>query len=111
IGIAGQKGHIHVAFGEPFQSEFQHNDSVVVELDQQIQRNYVLHSSNCFAWQVLHGEVPKVLYSDRQIPFDPVPLATKRQQFDLRMEAIPSEHRRIALEMYANPVAAKLTQG
>lgn len=109
-GITGQKGHVHVAFGEPLVSDFDNNDAVVDELDRQIPENYVLHSSNCFAWQMLNGEVPEVNYSERHIPFDPSALGEQRQAFELRMAAIPSEYRPIALEMYANPVSAKLAR-
>jgi hypothetical protein len=35
-------------------------------------------------------------------------VAEKRQQFELRMQAIPSEYRDLALAMYANPVLSKL---
>jgi 1-acyl-sn-glycerol-3-phosphate acyltransferase len=111
MGIAGQKGHVHVAFGEPLQDDYEGNDAVAAELDRQIRDNYVLHASNCFAWQALHGEPPQVLYSDRQVPFEPSELPEEQAQFNQRMAAIPEQHRRIALEMYANPVDAKLAQG
>ncbi|MDQ2078438.1 1-acyl-sn-glycerol-3-phosphate acyltransferase [Marinimicrobium sp. ABcell2] len=110
MGIAGQKGHVHVAFGEPLQGDYPDNDAVVAELDRQIRNNYVLHASNCFAWQMIHGEPPQVLYSDRQTPFDPSELPDEQAQFSQRMAAIPDEHRHIALEMYANPVNAKLVK-
>lgn len=109
-GITGQKGHVHVAFGEPLVNDFDNNDSVVEELDRQIPGNYVLHSSNCFAWQMLNGEIPPVNYSERHIPFDPSALSEQRQAFELRMAAIPSEYQHIALDMYANPVSAKLAR-
>lgn len=110
MGIAGQKGHVHVAFGEPLQGDYADNDAVTAELDRQISANYVLHSSNCFAWQMLHGRPPQVRYSDQQIPFDPDDLADEQAHFRQRIADLPQEHRRIALEMYANPVEAKLPQ-
>ena len=108
MGIAGQKGHVHVAFGEPLQGDYADNDAVTAELDRQIAANYVLHSSNCFAWQMLRGHPPKVRYSDQHLPFEPDELADEHAQFRQRIAALPQEHRRIALEMYANPVDAKL---
>ena len=108
MGIAGQKGHVHVAFGDPLQGDYADNDAVTAELDRQISSNYVLHSSNCFAWQMLHGDPPKVRYSDQHLPFEPADLAEEQAQFRQRIAALPQAHRRIALEMYANPVNAKL---
>jgi hypothetical protein len=108
-GIAGQKGHVHVAFGSVLR-DLANNDAVVEEIDRQILQNYVLHASNCFAYQLLNGRLPEVTYSDKKIPFVAENLAEQRQVFDLRMMAIPSEYRDIVLAMYANPVVSKLTQ-
>jgi hypothetical protein len=108
MGIAGQKGHVHIAFGEVLQEAYMDADEVVAEIDRQVLSNYVLHSSNCFAYQMLHGTVPKVNYSDKNVPFVPEKLAEQRQQFELRMQAIPTEYRELVLAMYANPVLSKL---
>lgn len=108
LGIAGKKGRVHVAFGKVLHGDYSDNDSVVEELDHQILQNYVLHASNCFAYQTLNGQAPAVNYSAKQIPFDAAALAEERQAFDLRMAAIPSEYRDIVLAMYANPVVSKL---
>lgn len=107
-GITGAKGHVHVAFGSVLRGDYQDNDDVVEEIDRQILKNYVLHPSNCFAYQQLHGEVPAVNYSDKNIPFNPDNLAERRVTFEQRMMGIPPEYRAIALAMYANPVVSKL---
>ncbi len=108
MGIAGQKGHVHVAFGEVLSADYMDADEVVAEIDRQVLSNYVLHSSNCFAYQMLHGNPPKVNYTEKNIPFVPEKLAEQRQQFELRMQAIPAEYRELVLAMYANPVLSKL---
>ena len=108
MGIAGQKGHVHIAFGEVLKEDYMDADEVVAEIDRQVLSNYVLHSSNCFAYQMLHGTVPKVNYSDKNIPFVQEKLGEQRQQFELRMQAIPTEYRELVLAMYANPVLSKL---
>ncbi|ARU29695.1 1-acyl-sn-glycerol-3-phosphate acyltransferase [Cellvibrio sp. PSBB006] len=108
MGIAGQKGHVHIAFGEVLKEDYMDADEVVAEIDRQVLSNYVLHSSNCFAYQMLHGTVPKVNYSDKNVPFVPEKLGEQRQQFELRMQAIPTEYRELVLAMYANPVLSKL---
>lgn len=106
-GIAGQKGHVHVAFGEVLRGHYQDDDDVVQELDRQIIAHYVLHPSNCFAWQQLGNDPAPLVYSDRKIPFDEKALGEARAIFDARLAAIPEEHRDIALAMYANPVASQ----
>lgn len=107
-GIAGQKGHVHVAFGRVLDAQFENNDEVVAELDGQVWENYVLHATNCVAWQLLHGEPPKVLHGKEQKPFDPQATEELRKRFELHLANIPTEHRQLVLEMYANPVASKL---
>jgi len=108
MGIAGQKGRVHVAFGEVMAQEYANNDQVMAELDQQILDNYVLHGTNCLAWQALHGSVPPVRYSSKQIQFDPEVVADLGKAFEAHMASIPAELRPLVLEMYANPVASKL---
>lgn len=108
MGIAGQKGHVHVAFGEVLHGNYMDTDEVVAEIDRQVLSNYVLHSSNCFAYEMLHGKTPKVNYTEKNIPFVPEKLAQKRQQFEARVQAVPAEYRELVLAMYANPVLSKL---
>lgn len=110
LGIAGQKGHVHIAFGEVLNADYMDADEVVAEIDRQVLSNYVLHSSNCFAYQMLHGKAPKVNYTDKNIPFVAEDLREKYQQFELRMQSIPTEYRELALAMYANPVLSKIQE-
>lgn len=108
MGIAGQKGNIHLAFGQEMRADYQENDDLVTELDRQILDNYVLHATNCFAYEILYQKVPAVKYSEKQIAFDPTTLTEEKAAFVERMQAIPEEHRDIALAIYANPVKSKL---
>jgi len=108
MGIAGQKGNIHLAFGEEMMSDYQDTDDLVKELDQQILNNYVLHATNCFAYEILFNQVPAVKYSSQQLNYDPSQLKEEKATFINRMQAIPQEYRDIALAIYANPVKNKL---
>ena len=108
LANAGQKGHIHLAFGEEMRADYQDNDQLVAELDQQILNNYVLHATNCFAYEMLFNQVPNVKYSDKQITYDPAALLEEKAAFVSRMQLIPEDHRAIALAIYANPVKSKL---
>jgi hypothetical protein len=110
MGIAGKKGNIHIAFGSVLDGHYDDTDKLVSEIDHQIMANYVLHASNCFAFEILHGVVPTVSYTEKNIPYDPAPLAEQKAEFMLRMNEIPAEQRDIALAIYANPVVSKLTK-
>lgn len=108
MGIAGKKGHVHVAFGSVMNTDYDNTDQLVAEIDQQIVDNYVLHASNCFAYEILHGKIPQVTYSHKQIPYDPSQLVEERAVFEDRMNHIPEAQRAIALAIYANPIVSKL---
>lgn len=110
MGIAGNKGNIHLAFGDVLAGDYQDTDEIVAALDHQILGNYVLHATNCFAYEMLHRAAPKVNYSAKNIAYDPAPLAAERAEFEARMNAIPAEQREIALGIYANPVVNKLAE-
>ncbi|MDO6747434.1 1-acyl-sn-glycerol-3-phosphate acyltransferase [Gilvimarinus sp. 1_MG-2023] len=107
-GIAGQKGNVHVAFGTPLSGEYEDNVAVAAEIDRQIWSQYVLHPSNCFAYDALGNEARSLPYSAQGLPFEPGNLREERAAFDLHVASIPTEQREILLEMYANPVHSKL---
>jgi hypothetical protein len=108
IGIAGQKGNVHLEFGEVLHGDYTDTDELVEDIDQHILQDYVLHATNCFAYEMLHGKVPKVNYSAKNIPFTGAGLEEEKAAFVARMNAIPEDYRAIALGIYANPVLSKL---
>ncbi|MET0356377.1 MAG: 1-acyl-sn-glycerol-3-phosphate acyltransferase [Cellvibrio sp.] len=110
MGIAGKKGHVHIAFGTVLDGHYDDTDQLVAEIDRQILSNYVLHATNCMAYEILHGVIPAVNYTEKNIPYDPSVLAEKKAEFLARMNEIPAEQRDIALAIYANPVVSKLTK-
>ncbi len=110
MGIAGNKGNIHLAFGDVLDGDYQDTDELVAALDHQILGNYVLHATNCIAYEMLHGKVPVVSYGANNTPYDPKKLIAERTEFEVRMNAIPSGQREIALGIYANPVVSKLAE-
>lgn len=109
MGIAGDKGNVHLAFGDILDGDYVDTDALVAALDQQILGNYVLHASNCFAYELLHGTVPPVTYGVNNTPYNPATLSAEKAAFTQRMHAIPAEQRDIALGIYANPVRSKLS--
>src|SRR5690606_9440951 len=50
MGIAGNKGNIHLAFGDVLDGDYQDTDELVAALDHQILGNYILHVTNCIAY-------------------------------------------------------------
>ncbi len=48
-GILGDKGRVHVGFGEPIRGEFESADELAAEIDRQIHQNYRLHATNLAA--------------------------------------------------------------
>ncbi len=107
-GIAGSKGHVHVAFGEVLNGEYANTEAVAAEIDRQIILNYVLYPNNCAAYKAVHGDCPALKVTDRNRPFDRELFSGQIKQFELRLQSVPSQWRQIFLEIYANPVVSKL---
>src|SRR5690606_30812757 len=53
-GIVGDKGAVHVAFGEPLAAPLADDDEVAAWLDRQIVGRYRLQPTNLIAWRRLH---------------------------------------------------------
>lgn len=110
-GINGYKGHIHLSFGDVIRGDFQGTDEVAAEIDRQVLSRYVLFPSNCLAFQMLTGEVPKVGVGEDGAPFDPARYPDERAELEARIQGLNPEQRDLLLGIYANPVYAKLTGG
>lgn len=108
LGITGNKGAVHVAFGRPLNGEFEDTDAVAAAVDEQVLGRYVLHPTNLIAYQRLHGEWPDLPYGPDQRRFDPAATGEIQRQFDERIAAMPEPHRPYALALYANPVVSRL---
>jgi hypothetical protein len=102
-GIAGEKGHVHVAFGQPLDNDLDSPEAVAAAVDRQIISNYRLHATNVYAWGMLHGENPPLPVGEQVIAG-----SCNEEAFRQRIEAMPNEHRELALGIYANVIAAKL---
>jgi 1-acyl-sn-glycerol-3-phosphate acyltransferase len=86
-GITGDKGHVHIAFGEPIEQDFDTPEALAEEIDQQIISNYYLHPSNLLA----ADENAEVSNEDRV-------------GLQARMAQVSEGARGILRQMYANPV-------
>lgn len=102
-GITGNKAQVHVAFGTPLQGEFADAEAVAAEVDRQVVSLYCLHRTNCYAWEMLNGSAPPLPEN--------VPVAKgdcSREQFERRIAAMPQDHQKYALAIYANAINSKL---
>ena len=106
-GIAGNKGHVHVAYGTPLAGSFEDADSVAAAIDQQIFNNYVLHPTNFIAYKMLHGEYPEGNYSDQHKVFNINEVKDIEASFQQRINALPKEHHAFVLGIYANTIDRK----
>ena len=86
-GITGNKGHVHVAFGDPIEADFDSPEALAEEIDRQIIENYHLHSSNLLA----AGQSADI--SDEQ-----------KKGFEERIGQVAGGAQEILRQMYANPV-------
>ncbi|WP_372831329.1 1-acyl-sn-glycerol-3-phosphate acyltransferase [Pontibacterium sp.] len=86
-GITGNKGRVHVAFGEVVRGDFETPEAMAEEIDRQIRGNYHLHSSNLIAAGC--GDETS---------------AEEQAEFNARLESVAPGAREILREMYANPV-------
>jgi hypothetical protein len=103
LGIAGQKGHVHVAFGAPLAGTLDSPEAVAEAVDQQITQAFCLHPTNVYAYHRLHGDnapMPSGAYSEEG--------DCSEAQFNARIDALPEAHRPYALGIYANAVVSKL---
>ena len=108
LGIRGQKGKVHVHFGEPLTADFATPGEVAAAIDAQIIEEYRLQPSNIWAYEQQCGNDDW-----RRLPEDVLTelgdlSPASRLAFEQRMAGIPAEHRNKAVAIYANAVIAKL---
>ncbi len=107
-GITGQKGRVHVAFGQPLVGDLSSADRVAEVLDKAIATLYVQHPTNAYAYQLLTGKAPRIAVGPELKLFDAEAGARVQTAFDARLQQCPSAYRERFLQGYANPVFAAL---
>jgi 1-acyl-sn-glycerol-3-phosphate acyltransferase len=107
-GISGFKGRVHLAFGEPLANTIADVDEAVVVIDHAILSNYVLHVSNCVAYEMIERKSPKVPVGADGRLFTDIDAAGARRQLQERLELCDPQWRDMMLRIYANPVYTKL---
>ncbi|MFA5547219.1 MAG: 1-acyl-sn-glycerol-3-phosphate acyltransferase [Porticoccaceae bacterium] len=104
-GIVGDKGAVHVAFGEPLAAPLADDDEVAAWLDRQIVGRYRLQPTNLIAWHRLHGDHPRVAAWAGAIDCD---WGAMEAALLARIAGESEGVAQIFLAMYANPVQSLL---
>jgi len=86
-GIVGNKGKVHVAFGEPLKGQFETPEDIALAIDSSIAKNYQLQATNMAAHAIRQGQSHEE--------------ADALQQ---RFAGLTSRQQEHALAMYVNPV-------
>jgi len=107
-GIVGNKGAVHVAFGE----KIVFNDAVTAEgvarhIDEEIIRNYKLHALNYLAMEVLQKDYIDFSSLPELLGLSAAEINHKRKIFRKRLNSMPKKLQPYVVNMYANPVIRK----
>jgi 1-acyl-sn-glycerol-3-phosphate acyltransferase len=109
-GISGFKGRVHLAFGEPLGSAIADVDDAVAAMDHAILSNYVLHASNCVAYEMIERKSPVVPVGSAGQSFTEIDATEARRQLQERVNACDPQWRDMLVRIYANPVYTKLKE-
>ncbi len=87
-GIIGDKGRVHVAFGEVITESFETPDELAQEIDRQIHMNYRLFPINLAAAGVEHEDITPAV----------------KDKLESKLAKLPLNAHNFLLDSYANPV-------
>lgn len=104
-GIAGYKGHIHLAFDRPISGGFEDDEELAAMIDKSIIGNYFIHATNLLAYEMQEGEDEYSKMLRASLPDINWPEVTRL--FSGRVADCEPDCRSIMLDAYANPVRAK----
>lgn len=107
-GIAGEKGHVHIAFGDVLQGNYENADQVAAEIDRQVWQNYIQHPSNHLAYEILNKSSVDLPVSAECKAFKSTDYREEQQELIRRLDAIPATQRELFLGIYANPIVSQL---
>ncbi|MBN2529005.1 MAG: 1-acyl-sn-glycerol-3-phosphate acyltransferase [Deltaproteobacteria bacterium] len=107
-GITGQKGAVHIHFGNVLDGNYDTPEQVADAVDAQIWKNYVLHPANLVAYEMRYGEVPALPVGAEGSPFLLDRHVDTKKAMEERLLNVPRETHEIFLDIYANPVISRL---
>lgn len=107
-GIMGEKGRVHLAFGDALPAGLDTPEDAAHFLDKAILDHYVLQPSHCVAYQMLEDRCPDLPVTDADVPFTQFDSSSARREMARRVQQCDPRWRTWLLKVYANPVYAKL---
>lgn len=107
-GIVGNKGRVHLAFGEAVPANLESAEAAAEYLDSTILEQYVLQPSHCAAYEMLEKVTPKLPVTDQGVCYSEFDASATREHLEARLRDCPEQWRNWFLRIYANPVYAKL---
>jgi hypothetical protein len=107
-GLMGKKGSVHICFGKALDKGLDSPEAVAAVVDRQIISNYRLHKTNFMAYHELYGEALGLSLLGDECDFRPALHQKELKEFQGRINRMPSDFRKHALAIYANPVVNKL---
>ena len=96
--ITGQKGAVHVSFGQVLGADYNSPDEVAEEIDRQVLALYQIQPTNLCAFRLGEGRLPDG-FEDQAELADAV-----EAEFRGKLAHLPESHRAHMIAMYANPV-------
>ncbi len=104
-GIIGQKGRVHLSFGEPLGAQYEDARQVSDAVDRHMWQTYRLFPSNYLAFQQVQRDYPDLasVVLDEELGDE-----QDRREFEQRIQGCLEEHRTHLLKMYAAPVVNRL---
>lgn len=107
-GLNGDKGNIHLKFGEEIVATDDDPVNIALQIDEQIISNYKLHPSNYLAYEKLQAADPSIGAELKDLDVNLSLIESKRMHFEVKLELIDDELKPYFLRNYANPVISKL---
>lgn len=102
--IQGQKGDVHVAFGDELTQGFETAEALADEVDRQIWSKYRIHASNLAAYKRQAGGLPDGLKIDDQAKLDQADA-----ELQCRLDQLEADEQEVLLSTYANAVHSWLS--
>jgi len=106
-GISGQKGHVHLAFGEMIDGEFDSTEQVAQAIDTQVWDNYVLHPSNHFAYEQQYNTSANFPVGSKARAFEGANYKAEKKHLAQRLATMTPEQQALFLGIYANSIVSK----
>lgn len=102
--IQGQKGDVHVAFGDELTQGFETAEELADEVDRQIWSKYRIHASNLAAYKRQTGSLPDGLETADQAKLDEADA-----ELQCRLDQLEVDEQEVLLNTYANAVRSRLS--